>query len=293
MTFKNNLVACIKANNKVLREHDNTVRIPFGSEYIILIKNLNSVRCRIKVSIDGTDISNNNWFIIQPNSSMELKRSNRAGNLTKGNKFKFIERTERIENTRGIEAEDGLIRIEYQFEKKKLEIVQVYHNHNHNHYNGNWSGWPHYPITYNTCDVLFRQTQTQTNINTVSGISPTYKMSSTSYSTSCQNSRNNIDVQNAVQNNEHEKIKTLFAKNDVGITVPGSISEQKFSTDYSYFDAETSSHVITLHLRGKIGETKIEQAVTVKTKPQCTICRKVNKTTNKFCSECGTSLTII
>ena len=40
MAFKKNMVCSIKANGKILREIDNTVRLPFNSEYSILLKNL-------------------------------------------------------------------------------------------------------------------------------------------------------------------------------------------------------------------------------------------------------------
>jgi len=43
-----------------------------------------------------------------------------------------------------------------------------------------------------------------------------------------------------------------------------------------------------------LGETEdnkpVLQPVNVKMKPKCTSCGKQNKATNKFCSECGTSL---
>ncbi len=99
-------VACIKVNGKILRESNDTVSLPFGSSYSILIKNLNSVRSQVKVSIDGTDATDGTHLVIPANGEVELERFIRNANLTSGNKLKFIERTEGIESHRGIKAED-------------------------------------------------------------------------------------------------------------------------------------------------------------------------------------------
>ena len=81
--------------------------------------------------------------------------------------------------------------------------------------------------------------------------------------------------------------------NDAGITVPGSISDQKFKT-VSRFLKEQEVHVMVLKLLGETSEgTPVIQPVTVKAKPTCTSCGRVNKATAKFCSECGTALQIV
>src|SRR4051812_15745120 len=103
MTFRDNLVCVIRAAGQVLREIDNTVTLPFGSEYSILVKNLNSVRIQIKVSVNGIDATEDTKLIIQPNASLELERFIKGGNLNAGNRFKFIERTAGVEAHRGIQ----------------------------------------------------------------------------------------------------------------------------------------------------------------------------------------------
>ena len=42
--YLNKVAVAIKSNGKVLREQGDNVYIPFGSEYSIQVKNLNSVR---------------------------------------------------------------------------------------------------------------------------------------------------------------------------------------------------------------------------------------------------------
>lgn len=130
--YSNKLAAAIKSNGKVLREFGDTVYIPFNSEYSILIKNLNTVRTVVNVYLDGENVVPGG-LVINANSEIDLERWIKNGNLTDGNRFKFIERTANIEDHRGIKLEDGLIRIEYQFEK-------VYN------FNGPLYGGLNYPI---------------------------------------------------------------------------------------------------------------------------------------------------
>ena len=139
MVYSQKLVACVKVNGQILREDggqgrpgygpEYQVTVPFGSEYSLYLKNLNSVRVQVKVSVDSQDATEGTWLVIQPNSSIELERFIKNGNLNRGNRFKFVERTSKIEKHRGIGGEDGLIRIEYQTEKilPKPIVVPVVH----------------------------------------------------------------------------------------------------------------------------------------------------------------------
>lgn len=120
MMYSNKLVTAIKVNGKILRENSGVVTLPFGAEYSILLKNLNSVRALVKVSVDGIDATEGTWLILPANGSIDLERFIRNGNFNSGNRFKFIERTATIEDHRGIGAEDGLVRVEY-----KAEVVAV------------------------------------------------------------------------------------------------------------------------------------------------------------------------
>jgi len=80
--------------------------------------------------------------------------------------------------------------------------------------------------------------------------------------------------------------------NDVGITVPGSKSEQKFQTT-TVGVLDPTVHNIVLKLVGDLGNNKpVTKPVTVQHKPKCTTCGKQNKAHAKFCVECGTALEI-
>ena len=115
MMYSNNLAAAIIVGGKVLREFGDTVYLPFGSEYKIRIKNLNSVRAKVSIEIDGQCVTDGS-LVVDAFGTTDLERFIRNGNLDRGHRFKFIERSEKIEQYRGIGAEDGIVSIRYEFE---------------------------------------------------------------------------------------------------------------------------------------------------------------------------------
>lgn len=252
MMYQNKLAVAIKSNGKILREFKDTVYVPFQSEYSILIKNLNTKRVLVNVFLDG-DNAVPNGLVINANQELNLERWVKNNNLSEGNKFKFIERTSNIENHRGIKLEDGIIRVEFQYEVDKLLLYR----HDNNRYHDSWNS----PIYSNT----------------VYGIA---KGSSANDVTCCVPT----SVKRSLSNNT--------VHNDAGITVAGGKSTQKFST-VSNFQLEPEKHTIVLKLLGETPDNKpILEPITVKTKQQCDSCGKMNKATAKFCQECGTSLTV-
>jgi len=263
MMFNQKLVASIKSKGKILREFKDTVYIPFASEYSILIKNLNSVRALVNVYIDGENAVPGG-LVIDPGRSVDLERWIKNGNLSEGNKFKFIERTSAIENgPRGIKLEDGLVRIEYQFEIPR-PIINVSNTY--------WNT----PV-YGSNNVL-RSTGIGGSASDVAWPQGSVTCSATL---------------NSVSTDKINLSATAASfKNETGITVPGSKSTQSFVTA-SIGTLEIEKHNIVLRLVGDLGDNKpVEKPVTVKHKPKCITCGKQNKVHAKFCSECGTALEI-
>ena len=208
--YGNKLAAAIKVNGKVLREFKDTVHIPFGSEYTILLKNLNTTRAVVKVFIDGDDTVPGG-LVIDPGREVDLERWVKNGNLTEGNRFKFIERTGAVEQHRGIGIEDGLVRIEFQFEQPRPV------------YNTPWisaSGSTIYPQ---------------------GGIMRGSKMSGVSNSTA--------DWAGPAGSVTCSTTMDSYSTNDVGITVPGSKSTQSFQTAYVGV-LESTKHSMVFKLFG-------------------------------------------
>ncbi len=270
--YNQKLVASLKANGKILREFKDTCFIPFGSEYSILLKNLNTVRCIVNVFIDGDNVVPGG-LVLGAGQECNLERSIKNGNLQEGNHFKFVERTSKIEDHRGVKLEDGIIRIEYQFEK-------VYQRQDGIQWNNNWYN---NPTTFGNMPSIFRG---------LSGSTPIAGSTGDVYSKDIIGSVNCSATYDAGPTLQNLSISGATAQslNDVGITVPGSKSDQKFSTA-SWFPTEVEKHTIVLKILGETADNKpVAKPVTVKAKPKCTSCGKLNKATAKFCSECGTCL---
>jgi len=272
--YNSKLVASIKANGKVLREFKDTVYVPFGSEYSILLKNLNTVRALINIYIDGDNVVPGG-LVLNAGQEIDLQRAIRNGNMNEGNKFKFIERTGKIEDHRGVKLEDGLIRVEYQFEK-------VYAKYQPATWAVTTPSWQPTSMDSYYGDVMRHTTAAapKSMSGTVTCSSPSYATTSMAVGSATLNASAAAQSYNAAPQTE------------TGITVAGSKSEQKFVTA-SWFATESEKHNIILKLLGETPDNEaIRKPITVKVKPKCVTCGKQNKATAKFCSECGTALEI-
>lgn len=280
MMYQSKLVASLKANGKILREFKDTVYIPFGSEYSFLIKNLNTTRALVNIYIDGDNVTEGG-LVISAGQEVDLERYIKNSNLTEGNRFKFIERTENIENgPRGVKLEDGLVRVEFQFERPYIPPVYTPRP--------TWTS-----SAWNGVYASGSTSQTSYNVNGVMrgvdfSAGEAMKASATSATTATLNAMNI-----STQSSAHEGMATMdCAFNDIGITVPGSKSTQRFQTT-TMGPMETETHTIVLKLLGETPDNKpVIKPVTVKAKPKCVTCGRNNKAHAKFCVECGTALEI-
>jgi hypothetical protein len=282
---KKNLVACIKVGGKILRESSERVQLPFGSEYSVFLKNLDSVRMQAKISIDGQEATG--WLVIQPHTNIEVERF--VKDLDRGNRFKFIERTESVEQHRGIQAEDGLVQVEFKREKVyEAPKVVEHHTYTHHTYDYPYYTWPPY-YPYRPPYKYLGMQCNSSGMRSGSGVSGQSVQSSTSGS---QNF-------NMLRSAEAENGGVLTANcgtsamsfNDAGITVPGSLSNQRF-VNVSGFETE-ESEVLILHLVGCVGKVQVKVAKTVDIRAVCQTCGKRAKCGSKFCSDCGTSFEVI
>jgi len=273
MMYNDKLVVAVKAQGKILREHKDTALMPFGTEYSILIKNKNTVRALVRVEIDGTDVTGGTQLIVGPNSSIDLERFIKNGNLKEGNRFKFIERTQKIEEHRGIGAEDGLVRVEFEFERAMTTTLTVNNFNNVHHYVNPWPnplrGMP--PYYAQTSDAIGPTSADSLPLGVFAGYAQ------------CANLSAESSVASAT---------LTTSANEVGITVPGSVSDQQFTVG-GWFPTDGVQHVIIMKLRGEVKGEAIVEPVTVKTKSACSTCGTKNKGPAKFCQECGTALNIV
>lgn len=251
MMYNNKLIVAVKSNNKVLREFGDKVYIPTGSEYSLLIKNLNSSRAKVSITIDGQDVLDGQSLVVDSSDQIELERFVKNSNMSSGNKFKFITRTAAIEKHRGIDVSDGLIRVEFQYES------------------------PAPTVPWSSTDIFY-----STRCSDMSAYgSDIFRSKSKSIGTPMYLNTMNSNY-------------SAISQAEVGITVPGSISKQQFTT-VSDFYCLPDKHVIVLQMLAIADDYEIVEPITVKHKPKCVTCGRVNKAKSKFCDQCGTSLTII
>jgi hypothetical protein len=281
MMYQSKLVASLKANGKILREFKDTVYIPFGSEYSFLLKNLHTQRAVVNIFIDGDDVVEGG-VVLEPGREVDLERYIKNGNLTEGNRFKFIERTAAIENgPRGVKLEDGLIRIEFQYEQPRPVIDRMrdqWHTKNIDSIYPQGGFYGATPTSYNVNGTL-RSVDWSKN-GEVTAQAATTEV-------------NNYCADNGIINHMelHDGAATMDW-NDVGITVPGSKSTQKFM-HVTMGAMEAEKHSMVIKLLGETPDNKpVLKPVTVERKPKCVTCGKQNKASAKFCTECGTALEI-
>jgi len=248
--YKNNFVVVIKSKGRVLREKNGCVMLPFGTEYSILLKNLDSRRAVAKVSVDGENMINGR-VIIPENSTVELKGKMR-GNKVK-NRFKFIEKTEQISKHRGDRPDDGLIRVEYWFEQETIQWL---------------------PPIYSIPPMPIRpypikrgpDPWNEPGMTTYGNSTVACNYVATSSLTASPPGDEGITVQGSKtrQNFEYGSTGTLETSSSVIVI-----------------------HLRGTSVRKKKAVTR---PITVKTRFRCSTCGRKSKSSAKWCSNCGTNL---
>jgi hypothetical protein len=263
MTYNDRFVAELKWNGKILRIKDDTAYLPFGSEYSLLLKNLNTRRASVNIEIDGQDVLDNKSLIIDPNATTELMGFLKGA--TARNKFKFIQKTKQIQHHRGDKVDDGIVRIEFAFEKAKPEpwiaktITEVKTTFKGSpditHYGSNADYW--------NFSASAGDPRNQPRGVTSDNLEHTY----------------NCSVENLGVTPQQEE----------GITVKGSEIEQDFR--YASMGELEDAKVIVIKLRGLTHKgVDIDEPVTTRDKLICSICGTKSTSSAKYCSNCGAFL---
>jgi hypothetical protein len=292
--YSDKMAVAVKAKGRVLRENKDQVYLPFGEEYTLTFKNLNSVRALVKVWIDGVDATDGtSGLIVPPNESVDLERFIKEGNLGAGNRFKFIERTGSISKHRGNKIDDGLIRVEFEFERQKPAYIPspVYYP--------SYPTWPYedkHRMVGSICnDSMLNSSIGSQLSNSIGGDEGVAMAASANYmSVSDLNVSYSATASSPLRSSRltNSSESAQAPQPEVGITVPGSVSSQSFTWGSS-FPTDGVKHTMVLRLLGEVDSKPVVAPVTVKHKPTCTSCGKVNKASAKFCSECGTGLQLV
>lgn len=276
MTYKEKFVVEVKYKGKILRVRNDTVYLPFGSEYSLYLKNLNSRRASVKISIDGQDVLDNSSLIIDPNTSVDLEGF-LTGNQAK-NKFKFIHKTKQIQDYRGDKIDDGIVRVEFAFEKDIIDKTIIHEHHYHSPFHWNYNNW---------FDGSSVKRYGSDGDGLLRGMSSD-PVATYHYTTSDAKFSSNIDSITTSNSLGVEDISQPL--DDEGITVKGSEINQQFR--YAEIGELDKSEVIVINLKGVTEQhtQAIKKALTVERKLKCSTCGKHSRSSFKFCPNCGTFL---
>lgn len=256
--YRNNFICVIKHKGKVLREVNDEVTLPFGSQYSILLKNKDSRRALVDIEVDGENVLSGNSLIVDGHTSQEIKGFMR--NMYVTNRFKFIRKTKEISAFRGDRFEDGVVSVSYRFERLRHAPIKILRDYS----------------IYGVQDSCIKTGQ------------PTVSPYDVKYAACFTGMGNNEYITKSSDSVPY--VQDNYAEEE-GITVRGSKTTQK----YQYGDIdnlELTSYFITLKLKGmtKHGKRVVKKPLTTKTRLQCTTCGRRNKSSSKFCPNCGTYL---
>jgi len=264
MVYSNKLVAVVKVNGNIIREDKDIVHLPYGCEYSILLKNLSMQDCVVDVQVDGQDVLAGSRIVVRANQEHELIGFLSNASIT--NRFKFIQKTDKIVEYRGDRIDDGFINISFQFVKPNISYIT----------------WKTYipPVQFRNYDVYgsfccdssigFKGISGPTGLTGPTGpTGPIGCVGIPANLTSC--SVNQISQ-------------------DEGITVKGSQASGQYHTTY-ISNLETEKYNIILRLKGYTNTSQpVLKPVYNNTKLTCSTCGKTSKSHMKFCPNCGTSL---
>lgn len=282
MVYKDKFVVAVKSNGQILRERDDVVTLPFGSDYSLLLKNLDTRRANVKVTIDGKDALYGSSIVVKPNSELNLLGF-LEGSVVR-NRFRFIQKTQEIQNHRGDRIDDGIIRVEFSFEIPPEKIRYAGHfpkveKHDHHYHYHTFHRAPYYdyypPVIGHDIHWTYNSNTGESSLGG-SGDIQVYNSNvgiSESVSVPCSST---ISIQN-------------IPAEDEGITVKGGQVNQDFS--YTSIRGLEDPGVIILKLRGtKTNGTEVQKPLTTREKVECSSCGKSTSSSSKFCPNCGTFL---
>jgi len=288
MVYKDKFVAVIKCKGKILRERNGYVTVPFGSDYSVYLKNLASRKAVVDVSVDGKDVLNRKQLILSPNETCNLEGYLKGKNVS--HRFRFAKRTKQTDRVRGSRIDDGLVRIEYRFECKKVDIpvirpIPV-------------EPWPRRKCPWcgqgwSLCDCNHWNDSDTVYYTSNLSDSGSSGFSVDNSTVSC----NFMGVSSTLNGMPKRSTKRLSSRSigrvdkaEDGFTVKGSKSDQSFQ--YGYIgELERQKHVIVLQIKGTSRKgTVVRKPITVRTKLQCPTCGKKSKSNARFCSSCSTAL---
>jgi len=239
MGYSNGFIASVILKNKPLREFKyggkRTVKVPFGSEYIIRLKNKSKDPALVEVSVDGTDVLNGSELVLAAGETMDLERF--VDDNSKGKKFKYISLEEGAasgEIDDPYREENGLVRVKFHkaYHMPTNYTLTTAHSYpfcgaviNHDYF---IKGGP----TRRVNDIVFGSSVNLTGVangDIARGMVSDSAINSNYFSST---------------------MDSCEVPQDKGATVEGSESSQSFSTTSEYFKLGGSPTIVDIYMVG-------------------------------------------
>ena len=285
MVYSHKLVAAVMVDGKVVRDisegaGEASAKLPFGAEYSLRIKNLNSERAIVKIAIDGQDVTDG-WVVYGANESYDLEGFIKNRVVT--NRFKFIEKTKEISEFRGDKIDDGLIVITYKYELPKpvVKSPEVTINPWYEPYPNPWKKQWHRIILGDSIGSEIKYGSLNYESKTMGGEVKSQSCFTDEFLRGSRGMTSGPSGSSCKSNDNR-----CFEHNDSGITVKGSEVNQTLNT--TYVGACSAEETIVIKLTGfDSKQEKISKPVFVNTKVRCETCGRFSRSDAKFCRNCG------
>ena len=211
MAYNSGFVVSVIKDGKVFRESaengTRTVRLPFNSEYKIRIQNKNGVRAYARVLIDGTEVHTGK-FILKPGEQMDLERFMLDNDMNSGKKLKFVSAGHGdVQDPTA--KENGLV--EVIFEKEIISWLTTCN------------------VTLDSFGGVLRGTTAKSFTNAANSSGSTYNVNTNSVAGSAGSTFTTTGL-------NINPAPVVAA--DLGATVEGGQSNQKFQESYESFSVE-------------------------------------------------------
>ena len=273
MTYKNQYAVAVIQDGKIVPEQDGGVTLPYGSEYKVRLKNKSRQKSVADVYIDGKIACKG--IIVGEDVTVDLERYIRPeDSVNAGPKFKLA----RLSHPGVSDANDdqnGLLEVRFYKELPKLPKQEIIIRKEYYPYNVPFVPvHPYYPWDKN---IVWCSTNSSDGSELMGNNLGT--VSECSCDTGSRQQANNVVHNKGILRSVDTKLSMRKTADGPAATVEGSLSNQKFVSEYVEVDT-TSCETLTLKL---FGVTRVKRL------DRCE-CGHRRKNAEQFCPKCGERL---
>ncbi len=284
MVYNQRFVISVLVNGKVQKEfNDGTVELPFGSEYVIRLRNKHKDRRAVcKLFVDGEERSNNG-YVIPPRSYVDIENDSyrHSFKLVASDSVEAQDEGKDKDNT---ERSNGVIEGRFYLEKARPVVEELHHHHYPKPIPTPW------PITPYPWNGPYGKTLSKgPGGQSVGGLDASFKTCSASPSPEALGFMGNVSEGQVAKRSAKRSRKK---ETEAGVTVDAGFKGQTYRS--VHVDMEDEFVPVKMLLRGYEGNVmEAAEVVASSTKRgnYCSNCGKKYKKRDNFCNQCGYKFT--